>query len=72
MDEIHHKSGVLTVKSDDILHGKTYSSIVHTYQIVGSDINRKTQTSNLVQKVLEAQSQPIQSNAQELKMEDEP
>jgi hypothetical protein len=50
---------VLTIKSDEILQGKAYSTVVHTYQIVGSDINRKTQTSNLIQKVIDAQQQPL-------------
>lgn len=71
MDEIHHKSGVLTIKSDDILHGKTNSTLVHTYQIVGSDVSRKTQTSNLIHKVIEAQ-QPVRPNTQELKIDKVP
>lgn len=72
MDEIHHKSGVLTIKSDEILQGKAYSTVVHTYQIVGSDINRKTQTSNLIQKVIEAQQQPLPAIVQEPKLDEEP
>jgi hypothetical protein len=46
-----------------VLQGKTLPSVIHTYQIAGSAINRKTQTSNLQQKVAEARETALRLEA---------
>lgn len=62
----------MAIRSDDILQGKTSQSIVHTYQIAGSEVNRKTQTSNLQQKVAEAKEIAMRQEAEQpLKVTDE-
>lgn len=56
LEELSHgRTALQVIQSDDALQGKPPSSIsVHTYQLLGSDQNRKTQTSNLMMKVEEA------------------
>jgi hypothetical protein len=49
------KTGIMAVHSDDMLAGRPDDLTIHTYQIAGSDVTRKTQTSNLLQKVTQAQ-----------------
>lgn len=47
-----NKSVLHVIQSDDALQGKPpISSNVHTYQVLGSDQPRKTQTGNLMMKV---------------------
>jgi len=36
MDEIHAKSGILAIHSEDFLTGRSTSSPIHTYQVAGS------------------------------------
>lgn len=36
MEEIHSKTGLIAIRSDDVLQGKSLPSVVHTYQIAGS------------------------------------
>ncbi len=56
MDEIHQpRAGPYVLKSDDALNGKPFQSHLHTYFVLGSDLPRKTQENNLIQKVVDAQ-----------------
>ena len=55
MEEVRTKSGIMAIHSDDLLAGRPDNVTIHTYQIAGSDVTRKTQTSNLLQKVTQAQ-----------------
>ena len=71
MDEIHSKSGLMAIRSDDVLHGKVLSSTVYTYQIAGSDVNRKTQTSNLQNKISEVQELASRLEAEPVKIIEE-
>ena len=45
----------MAVHSDDVLSGRPDSATVHTYQIALQESNKKTQTSNLQQKIVQAQ-----------------
>jgi hypothetical protein len=56
------------VQSDDALVGKPINSVIYTYQVLGSEAVKKTQNSNLIQKVEDARrrnvpSTPVQYNA---------
>jgi hypothetical protein len=55
MEEIQGRSGIMAIRSDDILQGRLVSSTVHSYQVAGSEMHRKTQNTTLQQRALEAQ-----------------
>lgn len=61
LEELSHgRSNLQVIQSDDALQGKPPTSVsVHTYQILGSDQMRRTQTSNLMMKVEEANRQKV-------------
>lgn len=63
LEELSHvQNGLSVVRSDDALQGKSTNYHVHTYQVLGSDSIRKTQTSNLIQKVEDAHKLAVALN----------
>lgn len=55
------RTALQVIHSDDLLHGRPspYQGPVHTYQILGGDQLRRTQTSNLLAKVEDASRQKV-------------
>ena len=52
------RTALQVIHSDDVLQGKmTIQGPIHTYQLLGGDQVRRTQTSNLMSKVEEASRQ---------------
>ena len=60
----------MAVHSDDLVPGKADTATVHTYQIAGSDVNRRTQTTNLQQKIATVQASSLRAE-EAVKMEEE-
>lgn len=61
MEEIRTKTGIMAIQSDDVLSGRPDTSTQHTYQIANGEISKKTQTSFLQQKILQAQLASIKA-----------
>jgi len=61
MDEVRTKSGLMAIHSDDLIAGRPDNTTLHTYQIAGSHLSRKTQATNLQQKVIQAQASSIKA-----------
>jgi hypothetical protein len=54
------RTALQVIQSDDVLQGKqSTSGSVHIYQILGLDQIRRTQTSNLMMKVEDANRQKV-------------
>jgi hypothetical protein len=58
------------VRSDDALVGKPSNSVIYTYQVHGSEAVKKTQNSNLIQKVEDVRRNNKSSSAVKQIVED--